>query len=178
MMQRVTFLVSALLLLILANVLMMSYSSPVFMATGEGFANYMMKEEGDSFEDASGSAVTTPEMFQDASGTEGFVSYNGQPAGAQDAYQPIGAFDGIRLTSGQKVHPWRNTAPNEKLNGYYPKFKVGPDNLFMFKDNQCKPECCGASFSCDGGCVCSTPEQRDYINMRGSNRAPGGNPDF
>jgi len=40
----------------------------------------------------------------------------------------------------------------------------------MFKNNQCKPECCGASFSCDGGCVCTTPEQRDLINQRGGNR--------
>jgi hypothetical protein len=109
---------------------------------------------------------------------EGFTSYSGSPGGAKDAYQPIGAFDGIKLSTGNPGESWRYTKPNEPLNGYYPKFKVGPDNLFMFKDNQCKPECCGASFSCDGGCVCTTPEQRDYINTRGGNRTPGGNPDF
>mgnify|MGYP003344928380 CR=1 FL=1 len=41
MFKRTTFLLSALLLLILANVLMMSYSSPVMGATAEGFADFM-----------------------------------------------------------------------------------------------------------------------------------------
>jgi hypothetical protein len=134
MMKRMTFLISALLLLVLANVLMMSYASPVL----------------------SGSA-------------EGFVSYMAQPAGAKDKYESIGPFDGVRLTA--ENGGWRYTAPNEPLKGNFPKFSPGPDNLFMFKDNQCKPECCGASFSCDsGGCVCTTPEQRRYINERGGNR--------
>jgi hypothetical protein len=48
--------------------------------------------------------------------------------------------------------------------------EIGPDNLFYFKNNECKPECCGATLSCDGGCVCTTPEQRDFINTRGGNR--------
>jgi hypothetical protein len=151
MMKRTTFLLSALFLLILANVLMMSYASPVFGATGEGFANHMNKPEEEKKK-------------------EGFTSYSGSPGGAKDAYQPIGAFDGIKLSTGNPGESWRYTKPNEPLNGYFPKFKVGPDNLFMFKDNQCKPECCPASFSCDGGCVCTTPQQRNYINQRGGNR--------
>ena len=157
MMGRNTFLLSALFLLILANVLMMTYGSPVFMPTAEGFAAKMesKKDKKDK--------------------KEGFM--NASPAGAKDAYQPMGPFDGIRLQTGNSSS-WRYTAPDEPLNGYFPKFEVGPDNLFMFKDNQCKPECCGASFSCDGGCVCSTKEQREFINSRGQNRAPGGNPDF
>jgi dTDP-4-amino-4,6-dideoxygalactose transaminase len=48
--------------------------------------------------------------------------------------------------------------------------EIGPDNLFMFKNNQCKPECCGASFSCGSGCVCTTAKQRDFIASRGGNR--------
>jgi hypothetical protein len=155
MMGRNTFLLSALFLLILANVLMMTYGSPVFMPTAEGFAAHM-----DTKKDKK---------------EEGFM--NSSPAGAKDAYQPMGPFDGIRLQTGNSSS-WRYTAPDEPLNGYFPKFEVGPDNLFMFKDNQCKPECCGASFSCSGGCVCSTPQQRDYINSRGGNRVAGGNPDF
>jgi hypothetical protein len=155
MLKRTTFLISALLLLILANILMMSYASPVLSATGEGFANYVMAKNASK---------------------EGFQSYS--PGGAKDAYEPIGAFDGIRLQTGNNVSSWRYTAPNEPLKGNFPKFEVGPDNLFMFKDNQAKPECCGSSFSSDMGCICTTPEQRAYINNRGSNRAPGGNPDF
>uniref|UniRef100_A0A6C0KPS8 Uncharacterized protein n=1 Tax=viral metagenome TaxID=1070528 RepID=A0A6C0KPS8_9ZZZZ len=101
---------------------------------------------------------------------ERFQNYSGNPAGARDSYQAIGAFDGVKLDTGNSVSNWRYTKPNEPLNGYFPKFEPGPDNLFMFKDNQCKPECCGASYSCDGGCVCTTPEQRDFINQRGGNR--------
>lgn len=176
MIRRTTFLISALLLLILANVLMMSYSSPVFRASNEGYVNFMEK-----WEDASGNAEKKEkfsnfmERWEDASGNaekkEKFTNYSGQPGGAKDAYQPIGPFDSVRLTPGNGVSQWRYTKPNEPLNGYFPKFKPGPDNLFMFKDNQCKPECCGASFACDGGgCVCTTPEQRNYINQRGGNR--------
>jgi hypothetical protein len=56
------------------------------------------------------------------------------------------------------------------LGDVYKRQELGPDNLFIFKNNQCKPECCGASFSCGGGCVCTTPSQRDFINSRGGNR--------
>ena len=149
MFKRVTFLISALLMLVLANVLMMTYASPVLAPSAEGFASYMQSEEKKK---------------------EGFTSYSGQPGGAKNAYEPIGPFDGVKLSAGGK-HPWRYTSPNEPLNGYYPPFKVGADNLFMFKDNQAKPECCGSSFSSDMGCVCTTPEQRDYINARGGNRS-------
>jgi hypothetical protein len=152
MLKRTTFLIAALSLLILANVLMMSYASPVFAARPEGFVNHMEK-----FAD-SGKMQKVKEKFS-----------NYAPAGAKDTYQPIGAFDGVKLQTGNSSS-WRYTKPNEPLNGYFPKFTPGPDNLFMFKDNQCKPECCGASFACDGGCVCTTPEQRDFINMRGGNR--------
>lgn len=99
----------------------------------------------------------------------GFTSYFLEEAGgAGPAYQPIGAFDGVKLVPSNGQSQYRNTLPNEPLMG--PAFQVGNDNLFMFKNNQCKPECCGASYACDGGCVCSTPEQRKMINMRGGNR--------
>jgi hypothetical protein len=99
--------------------------------------------------------------------SEGFTSSYLQMAGEVGA-QPIGQFDGIRLTSKNGAESWRYTSPNEKLNG--PTFEVGPDNLFMFKNNQVKPECCGSTFSGNGGCVCTTPAQRKYLNMRGGNR--------
>jgi hypothetical protein len=102
--------------------------------------------------------------------TEGFSSYLlSEAAGAKDKYQSMGAYDGVQLSTGNNVSVWRYTAPNEKLLGE--KFSPGDDNLFMFKNNQCKPECCGASFSCGGGCVCTTPEQRQYIAGRGGNRS-------
>ena len=94
---------------------------------------------------------------------EGFTNhYLDNAGGAKDLYQPMGAFDGVSLPTG------RQTLPNEPLLGA--EFTPGDDSLFIFKNNQCKPECCGASFSCSGGCVCTTPQQRDYINGRGGNR--------
>ena len=100
---------------------------------------------------------------------EGFLSYESidQAGGAKDKYEPMGAFDGVTLPTGNNVSTWRYTAPNEELLGA--PFEVGDDSLFIFKNNQCKPECCGASFSCSGGCVCSTKEQRNYIAGRGGN---------
>ncbi len=96
---------------------------------------------------------------------EKFVDAFYEQAATGPSYSPIGEFDGISLKTGNES-AWRGTAPNEPLVGPAP----GPDSLFMFKNNQCKPECCGASFSCGGGCVCTTPEQRQYIASRGGNR--------
>ena len=149
--MNTTILITGLLLLLAANIFMM-YVSP-----------FGLKLEG--FQDASGN-----KMKKEATGeTEGFSSYSlSMAGGAKDKFEPMGAFDGIRLSTGNKISSWRYTAPNEPLLG--PAFTPGPDSLFIFKNNQCKPECCGASFSCGGGCVCTTPEQRDYINQRGGNR--------
>ena len=100
---------------------------------------------------------------------EGFADYYLDSAGgAGKTYEPIGSFDGVKLDTGNDVSSWRYTKPNEPLMG--PKFAPGNDALFIFKNNQCKPECCGASFSCGSGCVCTTPEQRQYIAGRGGNR--------
>ena len=101
---------------------------------------------------------------------EGFrTNYSDIAGGARDSYEPIGAFDGVTLPTGNNVSSWRYTAPDEALIGA--PFEVGTDSLFMFKNNQCKPECCGSSFSCSGGCVCTTPDQRQYIAGRGGNRS-------
>jgi hypothetical protein len=100
---------------------------------------------------------------------EAFMNYvAGQAASVGNSYEPIGTYDGLMKTPEHGMSQWRERTPNEPLLG--PEFKVGPDSLFIFKNNQCKPECCGASFSCGGGCVCTTPEQRDFINSRGGNR--------
>ena len=46
--------------------------------------------------------------------------------------------------------------------------------LFLFADNQFKPECCGSSVSSSGGCACITRSQMDYVNQRGGNRTSCG----
>jgi hypothetical protein len=100
---------------------------------------------------------------------EGFrTNYAEVSGGAKDQYQPIGAFDGVALPTGNNVSAWRYTSPDEPLLGA--PFELGNDSLFMFKNNQCKPSCCGSSLSCSGGCVCTTPDQRQFIAGRGGNR--------
>ena len=182
--MRTTVLITGLLLLLAANLLMM-YVSP-FGLMREGFDASGNPLASIYSIDSSGNKMTMngfsnkvegfahSDFSFDSSGNkiknqvEGFSTYSlASGGGAKDAYEPMGAFDNVRLSTGNPS-AWRYTAPNEPLKG--PAFKVGADDLFMFKNNQCKPECCGASFSCDGGCVCTTPEQRDLINQRGGNR--------
>jgi hypothetical protein len=127
--MKTGFLITGLLLLLLAN-LFMVYAS----GSAEGFASYFLENAG----------------------------------GAGKSYQAIGAFDDVQLKPDNGVSSWRYTAPNEPLLG--PEFKPGSNELFIFKNNQAKPECCSASYSTDTGCVCTTPQQRNYINMRGGNR--------
>ena len=85
----------------------------------------------------------------------------------------MGAYDGLNTGANLPAASggWRATAPNEPLSG--PPVEIGLDNLSYFKNNQCKPECCSSTLSCSGGCVCTTPDQRSFINRRGGNRNSG-----
>lgn len=192
--MKLHFLITGLVLLFLASFLMVYSRAPQVVGL-EGFQEAVATQsmidalekdlakmkETDPSTDTSALVMQINELKQQLAKTEGapssnpaatiggFTSYFLEEAGgAGPAYQPIGAFDGVKLVPNNGVSQYRNTLPNEPLMG--PAFKVGDDNLFMFKNNQCKPECCGASYACDGGCVCSTPEQRKMINMRGGNR--------
>lgn len=142
------FVIVCLALIALANVLMVAGMTN-YASEKEGFFNYVMNGK--------------------VGNKEGFESYNLSGAATGSGYQSIGAYDNIVKVPSGGVSAWRDTAPNEPLAG--PEFTgPSPDNLFMFKNNQCKPECCGASFSCSGGCVCTTPAQRQLIASRGGNR--------
>jgi hypothetical protein len=132
--MKTAFLITGLILLLVANVLMV-YSQR--NGSSEGFTNYFLENAGAS----------------------GIGKYK---------LEPIGAFDDVRVTPDNGVSSWRYTSPNEPLLG--PEFQPGSDSLFIFKNNQAKPECCSASYASDMGCVCTTPQQRNYINMRGGNR--------
>lgn len=99
---------------------------------------------------------------------EGFSNYL-NVSGSVSA-GPMGPYDQVRLEKKGGVSSYRMNMPNEKEEGNYPSFKLGPDNLFMFRDNKVSPECCGASYSSDMGCVCTTPAQRSFLNTRGGNR--------
>ena len=101
--------------------------------------------------------------------SEGFTSHYLQNAGStSDSSGKMGPFDGVKLTCPDGVSSWKCNTPNEPLTG--PAFELGPNSLFIFKNNQCKPECCPSSYACDGGCVCTTPDQRQVIASRGGNR--------
>jgi hypothetical protein len=143
-----TVIVGGLLLVLLANILMM-YCRPNGLYSLENFKSHS-------------NYGTAPKN------KEGFSGNLLQPGGTGTTYSPMGQFDGVKLSTGNTVSSWRYTAPNESLTGA--EFQPGDNELFMFKNNQCKPECCGASFSCGGGCVCTTPQQRQYIAARGGNR--------
>lgn len=82
-------------------------------------------------------------------------------------YEAIGTYDNLTKKPAHGKSDWRGTAPDEPLVG--PPVVIDEDSLFIFANNQCKPECCGASFSCSSGCVCTTPEQRNLISQRGGN---------
>ena len=89
---------------------------------------------------------------------EGFTNYFLENSGASGLgkykFEPIGAFDDVRVTPSNPVSSWRGTSPNEPLLG--PEFQPGSDSLFIFKNNQVKPECCDSSYASDTGCVCTT----------------------
>jgi hypothetical protein len=105
-------------------------------------------------------------------GAEGFMDFLQNGFGTA----PIGSYDGVNMAAGlpPAAQGFRYNHPNEPLNG--PMIRPSDDNqsgLFIFQNNQCKPECCGATLSCDGGCVCTTSQDRAYINSRGGNRGAG-----
>jgi hypothetical protein len=167
--MKTAVLISGLLLILVAN-LVMVYYAPYGLSPMEGFQNKpMMNNANASMNVPANASANAPATEASTNAVEGFSSYYLENAGgAKETYSPVGAFDGVKLSTGNSVSGWRYTAPNEPLMGA--EFKPGADSLFMFKNNQCKPECCGASFSCGGGCVCTTPQQRQYIAGRGGNR--------
>jgi len=99
---------------------------------------------------------------------EGFMNYLANSAPVGSAYEAMGAYDNVIKVPEHGLSQWRGPAPNEPTLG--PEITPGPDNLFLFKNNQCKPECCPSSYSCGSGCVCTTSKQRDFIASRGGNR--------
>ena len=48
--------------------------------------------------------------------------------------------------------------------------KDSPRSMFAFTYNQCHPDCCPSTYTCDHGCVCTTEQQRKFLNSRGANR--------
>lgn len=54
--------------------------------------------------------------------------------------------------------------------------KDGPRSMFLMSFNKCDPSCCPSTYSCGGGCVCLTDDQKNFLGTRGNNsRARSGN---
>ena len=45
--------------------------------------------------------------------------------------------------------------------------------MFFLSGIKSKPECCPSTYSNTQGCLCNTPEQNKFLNMRGQNRSYG-----
>lgn len=146
------YLIGMLVLLFLANIAMLMGMTNWPARTREGFAASM------------GRPKARKEGFMDYFTTEGsFIS------------PPIGPYDNVNLAKDlpPASQGFRQTSPDVPLRG--PPINIDENHLLYFANNQCKPECCSSSMSCDGGgCVCTTPDQRDFINCRGGNRCSKG----
>jgi len=184
MSSRGTYLIVMLALLFLANICMLMGFTNWPQRTREGFAAAFLKSgsgSGSGVEKMDNYGSYTGLKWGSGSGARGnmgepFADMLEKSAGAGGAFAtaPIGSYDGINLAAGlpPAAQGFRANHPNVPLDG--PPVVIDQDHLFMFTNNQCKPECCDSTFSCDGGCVCTTPEQRTFVNTRGGNRLLGG----
>jgi hypothetical protein len=160
---RGMYLLGMLALLFVANICMLMGMTNWPQRTRENFAATMVAAN-------SKSGVSNALAATKGRVAEGFMDMLVPAGGSAFGTAAIGSYDGRNMASGlpPTAQGFRARMPNEPLAG--PEIEVGPDSLFIFANNQCKPECCGATLSCDGGCVCTTAKQRDFINTRGGNR--------
>ena len=166
---RGMYLVGMLVVLFLANIAMLMGMTNWPQRTREGFADKMMREGMDNIPPYTGLQWSSQSLDQGsqfaATKREGFMDYlsNGF------ATAPIGSYDGVNMAANLQGdgQGFRARMPNVP----HPTVVIDNDHLLPFVNNACKPECCGSTMSCDGGgCVCTTPEDRDLINTRGGNR--------
>ena len=102
-----------------------------------------------------------PNMYKNFKNVKSNCGWMKQPCDAP-LYGNVNFFD----TTG-KLHPLKSE-DNDHLSSI-----DGVDKrkkMFMFTYNQCRPECCPSTYSCDKGCVCTTKQQRKFINTRGNNQ--------
>ncbi len=123
----------------------------------------------------------------------------GKTLNAQDGIRMSG-WDNMKFNLTEepnRQHKWRRTPSNLPLvkdtyitspigedilltddltSAYYPSVD-GEDGsqqrMFMFAQNQVRPECCPSTYSSDRGCVCTTEAQRNMIAGRGGNATQG-----
>ena len=94
-----------------------------------------------------------------ASYAEGFTPYGSR----------IDALDSSAWVTDAKAYN------NSRSTGKRSDYKGTPvplpgEEMFYFKENQFKPECCPATYSTSTGCACMSVDQKNYLNERGGNR--------
>jgi len=166
MSTRGMYLIGMLVVLFLANIAMLMGMTNWPQRTREGFAVKMAMEPMENISPYAGLQWSSDSLDQGAKfKREGFMNYlnNGF------ATEAIGSYDGLNMAANLPADSqgFRARMPNVP----HPTVVIDNDHLLPFVNNACKPECCGSTMSCDGGgCVCTTPEDRDLINTRGGNR--------
>ena len=101
--------------------------------------------------------------------------------GAKEAMSLMGAPLNYRMDHGigGSAASWEAKNSEEVGRGYNSWFQhlaqnqggpVPPTHLFMFGDNEMRPECCPSTYSGSTGCVCVSENQMKYLNERGGNR--------
>jgi len=171
------YLVGMLVLLFLANVAMLMGMTNWPQRTREGFAASLGRSEPmDNIKPYDGMSWTGHQLPQAADFNA--KGKKQEPEAFEDYLIPgtyrtksIGQYDDIDMAAGltPDMQGYRVNKPNEPK--IYGKYGRKASSMLPFEENQCKPECCSSSMSCDGGgCVCTTPEDRDLINTRGGNR--------
>jgi hypothetical protein len=161
------YLIGMLVLLFVANLAMLMGLTNWPQRVREGFADAVvaMTEKKEEKKER-----LTPDS-RTAVAAEGFMDYliNGFDTApiAGDDRGYAGWEPGANLP--HDAQGFRARRPNEPK--VWGKYGRKDSAMLPFEENQCKPECCSSSMSCDGGgCVCTTPEDRDLINTRGGNR--------
>lgn len=95
----------------------------------------------------------------------------------------MSGFDGLVLKESaprktELIKPTRKLSP--LFGGYVPLndhvANDSKDDMFLFKDNMCSPSCCPSTYSCNGGCVCTTQQQKKNGQMRANNNTAGDTP--
>jgi hypothetical protein len=70
----------------------------------------------------------------------------------------------------QDIEPNKNQQLEGNVGGPVP---LPEGELFIWRENKSDPNCCPAAYSTSTGCICSSPEQMNYLNERGGNRTIG-----
>lgn len=64
-----------------------------------------------------------------------------------------------------------NTVTTKRSNYHGTEVPLPEGEMFFFKNNQFKPDCCPATYTTSAGCACISKDQLDYLNNRGGNRS-------